>query len=167
MRLNKSTSHAIRILIDCAQADGTLVKLADLSERLDITQQNVFKIASILSRAGLLAAMRGRYGGVRLSRPASDIRVGDVVRAMESTQIELDSDGKSKTDRQISAGVNHILDSAKIAFISILDRHTLADLAAEKRAPDTPRTSEKVKKRKALHPVKINAVKGNARRLGS
>jgi Rrf2 family nitric oxide-sensitive transcriptional repressor len=43
MRLTKSTSHAIRILIDCAQADARLVKVAELSERLQITQQNVFR----------------------------------------------------------------------------------------------------------------------------
>ena len=36
MRLTKSTSHAIRILIDCAQADARLVKVAELSERLHL-----------------------------------------------------------------------------------------------------------------------------------
>ena len=70
MRLTKSTSHAIRILIDCARADDRLVKVAELSERLQITQQNVFKIVNLLARAGLIEAMRGRNGGVRLARPA-------------------------------------------------------------------------------------------------
>ena len=34
MRLNKSTSHAVRILIDCAKAEGRLIKVAEISERL-------------------------------------------------------------------------------------------------------------------------------------
>jgi Rrf2 family nitric oxide-sensitive transcriptional repressor len=129
MRLNKSTSHAIRILVDCARADGKLLKVADVSERLGITPQNVFKIVHLLSRAELVAAMRGPNGGVRLARPADRIRIGDVVRAMESTDIELDTENRTRVDRQISVGVNRVLDSALDAFISILDQHTLADLA--------------------------------------
>ena len=69
MRLTKSTSHAIRILIECARADGRLVKVAELSDRLQITLQNVFKIVNLLTRSGLIEAMRGRNGGVRLARP--------------------------------------------------------------------------------------------------
>ena len=53
MRLTKSTSHAIRILIDCARAGDQLIKVAELSERLEITQQNGVKIVNLLARAGL------------------------------------------------------------------------------------------------------------------
>ena len=90
MRLTKSTSHAIRILIDCARADDRLVKVAELSERLQITQQNVFKIVNLLARARLIEAVRGRNGGVRLARPAGAIRIGDVVRATEVTHVEIE-----------------------------------------------------------------------------
>jgi DNA-binding IscR family transcriptional regulator len=62
MRLTKSTSHAIRILIDCARAEGRLVKVAELSSRLKITPQNVFKIVNLLARAHLIEAVRGRNG---------------------------------------------------------------------------------------------------------
>lgn len=133
MKLNKSTSHAIRILIDCAKGDGALVKVADLAARLDLTLQNAFKIVHILSRAELLTAVRGRNGGVRLTRPADEIRIGDIVRAMEATEIELD-DGGSR-DTAVSRGVNKVLDNALDAFIDVLDQHTLADIAGEKRAP--------------------------------
>ena len=84
MRLNKSTSHAVRILIDCAKAEGRLIKVAEIAKRLDITQQNAFKIVHLLSKAGFLASVRGRHGGVRLARPAAKIRIGDVVRSIET-----------------------------------------------------------------------------------
>ena len=90
MRLTKSTSHAIRILIDCARAGDRLIKVAELSERLEITQQNVFKIVNLLTRAGLIEAVRGRNGGVRLARSADEIRIGDVVRATEVTHVEIE-----------------------------------------------------------------------------
>jgi Rrf2 family protein len=138
MRLTKSTSHAIRILIDCARSGDRLVKVAELSQRLDITQQNVFKIVHLLARAGLIEAMRGRNGGVRLARPAQAIRIGDVVRATEVTRVEID-DGSAARTRKRSRGVNRVLDDALGAFIDVLDRHTLADMAAGQPTAPSPR----------------------------
>jgi Rrf2 family protein len=125
MRLTKSTSHAIRILIDCARAGDQLVKVAELSERLGITQQNAFKIVNLLARAGLIEAMRGRNGGVRLARPAQLIRIGDVVRATEVTRVAIEEGAPSKLRGH---GVNRVLDDALEAFIEVLDRHSIADM---------------------------------------
>lgn len=122
MRLNKSTSHAVRILIDCAKAGDRLIKVADIAQRLDITQQNAFKIVHLLAKAGFLASVRGRHGGVRLARPAAKIRVGDVVRAIEFTGL----DGREAGSH---ASLNQIVDDALEAFISVLDQHTLEDMA--------------------------------------
>lgn len=124
MRLNKSTSHAVRILIDCAKAEGRLIKVAEIAKRLDITQQNAFKIVHLLSKAGFLASVRGRNGGVRLSRGAAEIRIGDVVRSIES----LGQEDKEETAGQGS--LHRIVDDALEAFISVLDQHTLEDMAA-------------------------------------
>ena len=127
MRLTKSTSHAIRILIDCARAEGRLVKVAELSARLEITQQTVFKIVNLLARAHLIEAVRGRNGGVRLARPAGAIRIGDVVRATEVTHVEIEEGAGDRKPKR--ARVNRILDDALEAFIDVLDQHTLADMA--------------------------------------
>jgi Rrf2 family nitric oxide-sensitive transcriptional repressor len=160
MRLTKTTSHAIRILIDCAQAGDQLIKVAAIAERLGITQLNVFKIVHLLSRSGYLQAVRGRNGGVRLARPAREIRIGDVVRSMEVTNVEVESaaDGQ-KTRKKSGRQLNTIFDEALEAFISVLDRHTLEDMArggagagsaaAEIRAPS--------KRRNARAPVRRDA----------
>ena len=130
MRLTKTTSHAIRILVDCAAAEGTLVKTADIAERLDITPLNVFKIVHILSHAGFLEAVRGRNGGVRLSSPAAKIRIGEVVRSIEAIEVEVEA-GKRRT-RSARPQLNAIFDDAMEAFISVLDQHTLADMAQQR-----------------------------------
>jgi Rrf2 family nitric oxide-sensitive transcriptional repressor len=153
MRLTKSTSHAIRILIDCARADNRLVKVAELSERLEITQQNVFKIVNLLARGGLITAVRGRNGGVRLARPASQVRIGDVVRATEVTHVEIE-DGAAMRRKGSGHGVNRILDDALGAFIDVLDQHTLADMAKAQSARPAPR-------RKAAGAVGTSAVTGS------
>jgi Rrf2 family protein len=132
MRLTKSTSHAIRILIDCAQAGDRLIKVAELSGRLDITPQNVFKIVNMLARAGLIEATRGRNGGVRLARPAAEIRIGDVVRATEVTHVEIE-EAAATLKTGAGRGVNRILDDALGAFIDVLDQHTIADMAKAQR----------------------------------
>lgn len=130
MRLTKSTSHAIRILIDCARAGDQLIKVAELSERLGITQQNVFKIVNMLARAGLIEAVRGRNGGVKLARPAERMRIGDVVRASEVTRVAIEEGAAAAAGvRGRGHGVNQVLDDALEAFIDVLDRHTIADMA--------------------------------------
>jgi Rrf2 family protein len=135
MRLNKSTGHAIRILIECARSDGRLVKVADLAERLELTMQNVFKIVHLLSRADLIAAERGRNGGVGLARPPQKIRMGDIVRAMEATDMGVDT-GRLRAGSRKSAvnGVNRVLDNALDAFVAVLDQHTLSDMAGSTKA---------------------------------
>jgi Rrf2 family protein len=104
-----------------------LLKVAELSERLQITQQNVFKIVNLLAREGLIEAVRGRNGGVRLARRADQIRIGDVVRATEITHVEVEDCAPPRKQKSRS-GVNEILDDALGAFIDVLDQHTLADM---------------------------------------
>jgi Rrf2 family nitric oxide-sensitive transcriptional repressor len=151
MRLTKSTSHAIRILIDCARASDGLIKVASLSARLEITPQNVFKIVNLLTKAGLIEAVRGRNGGVKLARPAQSIRIGDVVRATEVTHVEIE-EGVHASARS-GQGVNRILDNALEAFIEVLDQHTIADMAkTQMSAPLLGRRKPKAGARAASFP---------------
>ncbi len=129
MRLTKQTNHAIRILIHCAGQRDQLLKVAEISGHLDITPQNVFKIVHLLTRAGFLQAMRGRHGGVRLARPAGEIRIGDVVRATESTRMATGDEDGAPIRQDTRQPISHVFDSALDAFISVLDQHTLEDMA--------------------------------------
>ncbi len=129
MRLTKQTGHAIRILIDCAIAGDQLVKVADVSDRLGVTKQNVFKIVHILSHAGFLTAVRGPNGGVRLAKPATSIKIGDVVRAIEVTRVQVEGGNDPKSSDADPGNINAMFDDALTAFITVLDQHTLAELA--------------------------------------
>lgn len=133
MRLTKQTGHAIRILIDCALAGDGLVKVATLADRIDITHQNAFKIVHLLSRAGFISSVRGPNGGIRLAKPAKDIRIGDIVSAMEETSVAIVGEDAVKT-----GPLSSLFGDALAAFISVLDAHTLAELAAMHRPQPTP-----------------------------
>ena len=139
MRLTKQTGYAIRILLHCALAGDRYVKVTEVARRNQITEHNIFKIVPILVQGGFVEALRGRNGGVRLARPADTIRIGDVVRVTETTHVEADCFGVA-SDCAIRpvAPINRILDHALDAFISVLDKHTLAELAkARPRAMDS------------------------------
>jgi Rrf2 family nitric oxide-sensitive transcriptional repressor len=140
MRLTKTTGHAIRILIDCADADGERVKVAGIAQRLQITQLNAFKIVHILSKADFLHAMRGRNGGVKLARSAGDIRIGDIVREIEATEVAVvGAETRGRAKAKGKASVNAVFDEALEAFTDVLNRYTLADLSTPRPASARPR----------------------------
>lgn len=151
MRLSKTTNDAVRILVECARSDGTLVKVAEISERLDITPQNTFKIVHLLSRAGFVAAVRGRYGGVRLAQPAADIRIGQVVRAIEAAA------AVARREREISGeDFDQMVGDALEAFIQVLDLNTIADMArTQSKAAGTTRKSKSVADPEAAIPASV------------
>ncbi|MDX2288029.1 MAG: Rrf2 family transcriptional regulator [Hyphomicrobiaceae bacterium] len=140
MRPNKATTHALRILVACARSEGRLVKVASLSEALDLTPQNTFKMVHLLSRAGFIKAVRGRYGGVALARTASDIGVGDVVRAME--QLPEEADPEAPWHGVAPSGPFEVFDDALDAFLRVLNATSIADMAAAS-AGSTPGASGK------------------------
>lgn len=131
MRINKTTGHAIRIMLACAREEGRLVKAAELSVELGIGLQNVLKIVHLLSHANLVAATRGRNGGVRLAAPATNISIAAVVRAIETMDVDDDGSANVATNHpDLAPNVAGLLDDALLAFISVLEKHSLAEIAA-------------------------------------
>lgn len=149
MRLTKQSAYAVRIVSDCAMAEGELLRIADIAERHNITKHNIAKTVPILVRSGIIEGVRGRNGGIRLARPANEITIGEIVRASESTRVEADCFGGETIDcaiRQV-APINQMLDSALDAFISVLDQHTVADMVAGRpNFPGAVRPSEPAEK---------------------
>src|SRR5438046_2502657 len=64
-------------------APGAWVPQAELARELDVSPPSLAQIVFRLRRAGLLAARRGPHGGVGLSRPPEEIRVSQVVTAID------------------------------------------------------------------------------------
>ncbi len=156
MKLNKATSHALRILAACARSDLELQKVADLARALELTQQNTFKIVHLLSRAGFVEGERGRYGGVRLTRPADAIHVGDVVRAMELAPDRVEDDGSAA-----ETGHTQLFDAAFDAFVSVLNQTTIAEMARAQ-AAQNPKSKAAAKKPKHVRSAKPRSGAGTS-----
>lgn len=73
-------------LADLALAGGQArVSLAEIARRQDISLPYLEQLFVKLRRAGLVESVRGPGGGYRLARPAEEIRVSDVLEAVDET----------------------------------------------------------------------------------
>jgi Rrf2 family iron-sulfur cluster assembly transcriptional regulator len=67
------------------QPVGTLISLGELSKRQDVSLPYLEQLFVKLRRAELVESVRGPGGGYRLARPASDIRVVEIMSAVDET----------------------------------------------------------------------------------
>jgi len=65
--------------------DGEPVSLGAISRRQDISLPYLEQLFVKLRRAKLVASVRGPGGGYRLARPAADIRIAEVLAAVDET----------------------------------------------------------------------------------
>ena len=86
MKLSTKGRYAMVALADLASAKGGgLVSLGELSKRQDISLPYLEQLFVKLRRAGLVESVRGPGGGYRLGRPASEIRVSEILAAVDET----------------------------------------------------------------------------------
>ncbi|WGW03202.1 Fe-S cluster assembly transcriptional regulator IscR [Tropicibacter oceani] len=86
MKLSTKGRYAMVALTDIAlQPADALVTLGDISKRQDISLPYLEQLFVKLRRAGLVDSVRGPGGGYRLARPTSEIRVVDVLAAVDES----------------------------------------------------------------------------------
>ncbi|VAV97671.1 Iron-sulfur cluster regulator IscR [hydrothermal vent metagenome] len=86
MKLSTKGRYAMVALADIALQEGdALVTLGDISKRQDISLPYLEQLFVKLRRADLVSSVRGPGGGYRLARAASEIRVSDVLAAVDET----------------------------------------------------------------------------------
>jgi Rrf2 family iron-sulfur cluster assembly transcriptional regulator len=86
VKLSSKGRYAVMALVDLAQygADAP-VTLSEVADRQEISLSYLEQLFSKLRRAGLVNSVRGPGGGYRLAYPAEDIRVADVILAVDET----------------------------------------------------------------------------------
>lgn len=125
MQLTRHTDYALRLLIYLAGAGGGRSQIATVAEAQDISRTHLMKIANELSRAGFIAAVRGRGGGIALARPAEEINLGAVIDVMEPPCPLVDC---SSCRLVGNCTLPRVLNEASLAFRERLARYSLADI---------------------------------------
>ena len=85
MQLTTRSRYGLRMLLDIALHGGDgPVRIQDIAKRRNISVKYLEQLIRALKKAGFIHSKRGPKGGHVLAVPADQIRVGDVVRALES-----------------------------------------------------------------------------------
>jgi Rrf2 family nitric oxide-sensitive transcriptional repressor len=129
MRLTQYTDFSLRVLMYLGLRDRELSTIQAISEAYGISRNHLMKVVQELARKGYVQSVRGQGGGLRLRRPADEIRLGQLVRDMEPDLglVECLRPGNECIITPICS-LPTILNRALDAFIETLDEHTLADL---------------------------------------
>ena len=84
MKLSTKGRYGLRALIDLAlYSENETVSIASISARQNISESYLEQLIAKLRKAGLVTSVRGAGGGYKLALPASEISVGDILRALE------------------------------------------------------------------------------------
>ena len=134
MRLTKQTNYAIRIMMYCAANSENLSQVPEIAKAYGLSELFLFKILRPLTKNGFVETVRGRNGGIRLTRDASLIKLSEVVRITEDNFNMAECFSEEGADCPLidSCELNSALREALAAFFNVLDKYTIEDLAVNR-----------------------------------
>lgn len=136
MKLSTRGRYGLRALLDLAlhQGEGP-VRLKDIARRQEISLHYLEHLMAPLITAGLVRSTRGARGGVLLVKPPSQIKLSEVIQALEGSiaPVECVSD-PGLCQRSARCASRDVWSELMEAMVQVLDSTTLQDLAERQRA---------------------------------
>jgi Rrf2 family nitric oxide-sensitive transcriptional repressor len=139
MRLLRSTDLALRVLMRLAVAGESSPTTREVAADMDVPYTHAAKVVAELQHRGLLAARRGRGGGLTLTGAGRGASVGAIVRAFEGEDDVVDCEGGGagtppcplRSDCRLRGALRR----AQEAFYASLDPLTVEDMVAGPTGP--------------------------------
>jgi Rrf2 family protein len=131
LKISQKTEYALRAMIELARHPDTLTSAREISETQHIPLRFLEQQLGSLSKAGLVESFRGAGGGCRLSKTPDEIKVADVVDAIEGPfypMFCLDP-GDHTCWQDARCGLQELWGEVRIAVRGVFERVTLAELA--------------------------------------
>ena len=128
-RVDYATRALLTLAAAAAEGTGLALKGETVAERQHLPVKYVENILVDLRRAGFVAAQRGSVGGYRLARPADQITIADVFRALEGPLAEVR--GERPERMEYDGAAEHLQDvwiAARASLRSVLEAVTIADV---------------------------------------
>ena len=122
--------NALKVMIDLAQHDdGSPVSLADIAERVRESQKYLESTVSQLSQKGLISSTRGKSGGYRLCRSASEYTVAEIITAAEGSLAPVSCiSGQMTCENACNCRTLPLWKELDEVIMNFLNSKTLADL---------------------------------------
>jgi Rrf2 family transcriptional regulator, nitric oxide-sensitive transcriptional repressor len=130
LRLTKRSNLAVRLLMFCGTHPDRLVTKHEAALACNSSVNHMAQVINRLGQLGYLTTVRGRRGGVRLALVMSEIRVGQIFRALEGEVSEEDcfADNDKTCPLTNICALRSALRKAVESFYSQLDDVTLDTL---------------------------------------
>ena len=140
MKLSTKGRYAVVALIDLARAPGEdgQSSLAEIARRQDISLSYLEQLFVRLRRAGLVSSVRGPGGGYRLSRPPEEIRMVDILDAVDETvsALHVGQGATGAVSGSLAQSMaNRLWESLSAHVYVFLANATLADVAFNRLTP--------------------------------
>ena len=151
MKLSTKGRYGLRAVVDLAlHQDEEAVSLSSIAERQHISMSYLEQLIARLKKAGIVGSVRGAQGGYMLAKPAGEISVGEILRALEGSLNPVDcaavtGDGEGCTSfdgcvtkyvwKRITDSINSTVDSISLEQLVDLGRQGGRDGKEPSRTP--------------------------------
>jgi len=130
VRVSAKSDYAIRAAVELAAAGEGPVKGERLAQAQEIPSNFLENILSDLRNAGIVSSRRGADGGYWLARPAAEVSLADVIRAVDGPLANVRGVRSEQVAYQGSAEkLRDVWVAVRASLRSVLENVTLADLA--------------------------------------
>lgn len=137
MRVSAKTDYAVRAAAELAASPGGPVKGERLADSQDIPLQFLEHILLDLKHAGIVRARRGAKGGYWLAKPAEEVSIADVIRAVEGPIAHVQSaPPESITYRGSAVQLQSVWIAVRAGLRQVLENVSLAELVSGTLPPD-------------------------------
>ena len=131
MLVSTKGRYALRVMLELAERPaGEYAALGTIAADQGISEKYLESIVAVLSKAGLVDALRGKGGGYRLNRPAKDYSVGEILRLTEGSiaPVSCLESSPNRCDRADGCKTLPMWEKLNELICGYLDSVTLADL---------------------------------------
>lgn len=127
--------YALRVMIDLAEhIDEGYIPLQTIAKRQGISEKYLESILAVLSKAGLLDAVRGKGGGYRLSKPAKEYAAFEVLSLTEGTLAPVTClERGQQCENAVNCRTLPLWQGLDQVIAAYLCSYTLADLTREEK----------------------------------
>lgn len=127
--------YALRVMIDLAEhTDEGYIPLQTIAKRQGISEKYLESILAVLSKAGLLDAVRGKGGGYRLSKPAKEYTAFEVLSLTEGTLAPVTClERGQQCENAVNCRTLPLWQGLDQVIAAYLCSYTLADLTQEEK----------------------------------
>ena len=158
MRVSKKGEYALRALVTLARGgEGALLSASEIAARENIPVKFLEQIVTQLKAGGFLRSRRGAGGGCLLAKGPGEITLGEVVRFVDGplapvSCASVTAYASCSCPDEATCGLKAVMTDVRNAIAEILDRTTLADVAAKEGARPPRRRVSPPKKSPSARP---------------